>query len=234
MHGIRCVVTGANRGLGLEFTRQLLARGDHVVAACRDPAGAPALAALAAGSGGRLAILALDVADETSRHEFTAALAARFDGLELLVNNAGLLVSGERFGTIEQGAMERSFSTNVAGPFLLAQALAKRLAAGTDARVVNISSGMGSIAALEGFHSPSYSISKSALNMASALLAKALNPLGIGVVTLSPGWARTEMGGRSAPLTPAESVHDMLQTLDRLPGVPAAPFVDHDGTPLRW
>jgi NAD(P)-dependent dehydrogenase (short-subunit alcohol dehydrogenase family) len=223
MRGIRCVVTGANRGLGLEFVRQMLERGDRVVAGCRDPAGAEALAALVAGSGGRLELLALDVSDETIRHEFAAAMATRFEGLDLLINNACLLVSGERFGTDEQGAMERSFSTNVAGPFLLEQALAKRLAAGERARVVNISSSMGSFSGLGGFHSPSYSISMTALNMASALLAQALNPLGIGVVTLSPGWARTEMGGRSAPLTPAESVYDMLQTLDGLAGERSIP-----------
>ena len=70
--------------------------------------------------------------------------------------------------------------------------------------------------------------------MASALLARALNPRGIGVLTLSPGWVRTDMGGSAAPLTAADSVRDLLQVIDRRPGIPAGEFIDHDGTPLRW
>jgi NAD(P)-dependent dehydrogenase (short-subunit alcohol dehydrogenase family) len=232
MTGSRCVVTGANRGLGLEFVRQLLARGDEVLAGCRDPAAATALAAL--DRNGRLQVAALDVADAASRAAFVAAVEARFDGLDLLVNNAGMLVPGERFGAVTQDTLARSFAVNAAGPFLLTQALAPRLAFGRRPRVANISSGMGSIARLEGFHAPSYSISKTALNMASALLAKALNPLGIGVLTLSPGWVRTGMGGESAPLTPERSVAGLLQVIDAAPHLPAGTFLDHDGTPLRW
>lgn len=230
----RCVVTGANRGLGLEFARQLLVRGDRVVAGCRAPARADALAMLARQFPGQLDVLALDVGDEASRAAFAAAVATRVDGLDLLVNNAGMLVSGERFGAIGEAALVRSFAVNAAGPFLLTQALAPALAAGRRPRVANISSGMGSIAALEALHSPSYSISKSALNMASALLARALNPQGIGVLTLSPGWAKTDMGGAAAPLSAAVSVADMLRVIDERPGVPAGEFVDHDGSALRW
>ena len=232
MAAARCIVTGANRGIGLEFVRQLLARGDHVVAGCRDPDAATELTAL--DRDGRLQVVALDVADAGSRARFVAAVEERFDGIERLINNAGMLVSGERFGAVTQDAMARSFAVNAAGPFLLTQALAPRLAAGRGARVASVSSGMGSIARLQGFHSPSYSISKSALNMASALLAQALNPLGVGVLTLSPGWVRTAMGGPSAPLPAAVSVAGMLTVIDTTPGLPAGEFLDHDGTPLDW
>lgn len=231
-NGGNSVVTGANRGLGLEFARQLLARGDTVVAGCREPARATDLQAAAAASGGRLHVLPLDVADAASRDAFVAAMAARMPSVDLLVNNAGTMVSGERFGQVTQDAMTRTFAVNVAGPFLLAQAIAPRFAGG--ARVVDISSSMGSIARLDGFHAPSYSISKTALNMATALLAQALNPRGVGVVAMSPGWVRTAMGGERAPLTPEASVASMLATIAALPGVPAGPFVDHDGTPLPW
>jgi NAD(P)-dependent dehydrogenase (short-subunit alcohol dehydrogenase family) len=234
MTGKRCVVTGASRGLGLEFVRQMLARGDRVVAGCRTPAAADALSALAAAAPDRLHVHALDVADGAGRDAFAAAVGTHFDAVDLLVNNAGTMASGERFGAVAQATMEHAFRVNAAGPFLLAQALAPRLAAGRRPRVVSISSTMGSIAALSGFHAPSYSISKSALNMASALLAQALNPRGVGVLTLSPGWVRTDMGGASAPLSPADSVAGLLRVIDAHPGVPAGDYVDHDGTPLRW
>lgn len=232
MTGRRCVVTGANRGLGLEFVRQLLARGDHVVAGCREPDGAPELQAL--GADDRLAIAALDLGDEASRAAFVRVVEARLPAVDLLVNNAGMLVSGERFGAIAQETLERSFTVNAAGPFLLAQALAPRLAAGARPRVASISSTMASVAMLDNGRAPSYRISKAALNMASALLAQALNPQGIGVLTLSPGWVSTAMGGASAPLTPARAVADLLHVIDTHPGLPAGDFLDHDGTPLRW
>lgn len=232
MAGLRCIVTGANRGIGREFVRQLLARGDTVLAGCRDPDAAAELHAL--DRDGRLQVAALDLADPASLDAFVAAAEARFDGVDRLLNVAGMLVPGERFGAVTQETLVRTFTVNTAGPFLLTQALARRLAAGRGARVASISSGMGSIARLDGFHAPSYSISKTALNMASVLLAHALNPLGIGVLTLSPGWVRTAMGGPSAPLPVETSVAGMLATIDGQPGLPAGDFLDHDGTPLPW
>ena len=228
----RWVVTGANRGIGLEFVRQLLARGAEVVAGCRDPGAADELRGL--DRDGRLQVAALDLADAASRAAFVAAVEARFAGVDRLVNVAGMLIPGERFGAVTQDAMVRTFTVNTAGTFLLTQALAPRLQAGRAARVASVSSGMGSIARLEGFHAPSYSISKTALNMASALLAQALNPLGVGVLTLSPGWVRTAMGGASAPLPVAASVAGMLKVIDTTPGLPTGEFLDHDGTPLPW
>ena len=127
-----CLVTGANRGIGLEFVRQLLARGEHVVAACRHPGKATALNGLAGEHPGRLHVLPLDVAEPKSRanllHELPLVLAEEEDGspgkLDLVVNNAGVLHSGERFGHMEQALLEDSLRTNAIGPFLLSQALA--------------------------------------------------------------------------------------------------------------
>lgn len=232
MPAMRCVVTGANRGIGLEFVRQLLARGDEVLAGCRDPADAAELQAL--DRDGRLQVVALDLADEARRTAFVTAVETRWDGLDRLINNAGMLVSGERFGAVTQDALVRTFTVNTAGTFLLTQALAPRLAAGRAPRVASVSSGMGSIARLGGFHSPSYSISKAALNMASSLLAQALNPRGIGVLTLSPGWVQTAMGGPSAPLPASASVAGMLRVIDGAPGLPAGDFLDYDGTPIPF
>jgi NAD(P)-dependent dehydrogenase (short-subunit alcohol dehydrogenase family) len=122
-----CLVTGANRGIGLEFARQLLARGDRVVATCRQPGKATALNTLAGEYPGRLHVLPLDVADARSRaelvRELPLALGDDAPRLDLLVNNAGVLHSGERFGQVDAAVLEDSLRINAVGPFLLAQAL---------------------------------------------------------------------------------------------------------------
>lgn len=230
----RVVVTGANRGLGLEFTRQLLARGDRVVATCRRPASAEALATLAKTHPDRLQVLALSVDDEASRQAFVQALAGMHDGLELLVNNAGTLERGERFGELRAGVMADTFATNVIGPMMLAQALAPRLSRGLRPRVLNVSSKLGSIASTVSFGTPSYNISKAALNMAGVLMARAMNPMGIGVISASPGWVRTAMGGEGAELSADESVRSMLRLVDEVPGLPAGIFLDRNGETLPW
>jgi NAD(P)-dependent dehydrogenase (short-subunit alcohol dehydrogenase family) len=233
----RCLVTGANRGLGLEFTRQLLARGARVLATCRHPARAQALNQLAGEHPGRLHVLPLDVADPRSH----AALAQEWpllveeparDRLDLLINNAGVLHSGERFGQVTAAQLDDCWHTNASGPFLLTQALAPHLA--DDGKVINLSSGWGSIAKLEAFRTPSYAISKAALNMATALLAHALGERGIVVLALSPGWVRTDMGGTGADLTPAQSVTAMLAVVDAATMVDSGHFLDRHGQPVPW
>ena len=228
----RSIVTGANRGLGLEFTRQLLARGDHVIAACRHPGKASELNHLAGEYPGRLHVLPLDVAEEKSRTAFARELPLVADGIDLLINNAGVLHSGERWGNVSEASLADSLRTNAMGPFLLAQALAPQLADG--ATVANISSGMGSISDDPDFHSPSYRISKAALNMATRMLAKALESRGIPVIALCPGWVRTDMGGSSAQITPAESVSALLQVIDATKPERSGGFFDRFGKPMPW
>jgi NAD(P)-dependent dehydrogenase (short-subunit alcohol dehydrogenase family) len=229
-----CLVTGANRGLGLEFVRQLLARGDRVVATARHPGRASALNALAGEHPGRLHVLPLDVAQDKSRqqlaHELPLVLGD--ETLGLLVNNAGVMHSGERWGHVEPAILEDSLRTNALGPFLLTQALAPRLRDG--GIVANLSSGMGSIADAHEFRAPSYCISKAAQNMATAQLARALAPRHITVVALCPGWVRTDMGGASAPVTSADSVAGLLRVLDGLKPSDSGRFLDWQGTPMPW
>jgi NAD(P)-dependent dehydrogenase (short-subunit alcohol dehydrogenase family) len=229
------LVTGANRGLGLELVRQLLARGDRVVATCRHPGKATALNPLAGEHPGRLHVLPLDVADPKSIAELVRELALLDGGdgpLDLLVNNAGVLHSGERFGNVGAANLDDSFRTNARGPFLLTQALAPSLADG--AKVANISSQLGSIAALGGFGTPSYAISKAAQNMATALLAQALAERGIMVIALHPGWVQTDMGGTGAQVTPAQSVAGLLAVIDGATLADTGRFLDHHGQPMPW
>ena len=229
------LISGANRGIGLEFARQLLARGDHVIAACRHPGKATALNALAGEHPGRLHLLPLDVAEAKSRaslvHDLPLVLGEE-GRIDLLVNNAGVLHSGERFGHIEQAILEDSLRTNAVGPFLLAQALAPLLADGS--RIANISSQLGSIGNTTRFGTPSYDISKAAQNMASVLVARALEERGIVVLALHPGWVQTEMGGANAQVAPADAVIGLLQVIDAATSAQSGSFLDWRGQSLPW
>ena len=230
----RALVTGANRGLGLEFARQLLARGDRVIAACRHPGRATELTALAAAHPGHLHVLPLDVARPASIQELGRETAMLFPALDLLVNNAGVLVPGERFGSVSADDLDSSFRSNAMGPLLLSQMLAPLLAKGTRAKVANLSSVMGSIASVHEFRSPSYAMSKAALNMATALLARALAPSGVSVIALHPGWARTEMGGPQAEVDPRDAVAGLLRVIEALEPAASGSFRDWQGKALAW
>ena len=229
-----CLISGANRGIGLELTRQLLARGEHVIAACRHPGKATALNALAGEHPGRLHVLPLDVADPKSRaslvHDLPLVLGD--DRLDLLVNNAGVLHSGERFGHVEAAILEDSFRTNAIGPFLLAQALAPLLNDG--ARIANLSSVMASIASRGEFRSPSYCASKAAQNMLTVQLAQAVAARGIVVLALHPGWVQTEMGGEHATVPTADAVRGLLQVVDGATPAQSGSFLDWRGGALPW
>ncbi|HET7797795.1 MAG TPA: SDR family oxidoreductase, partial [Nevskia sp.] len=207
----RVLVTGANRGLGLEFAQQLLARGARVIAACRQPGRALKLTELAAAHPGHLHVLPLDLARERSIAGLAHEAGMLTDRLDALINNAGVLVSGERYGELAAKAFAETFATNVIGPLLLTQALTSLLEHGDAARVVNLSSDLGSHADTLAFNTPSYAISKAALNMVTRLTAAELGPRGITVISLNPGWVRTDMGGARAPLAANESVAAMLE-----------------------
>jgi len=232
MTATRTLVTGANRGLGLAFTRALLARGDRVIAACRHPGKASALNALAGEYPGRLHVLPLDIADPRSHAQLTRELPLVCDGIDLLVNNAGVLHSGERFGSVSATHLEDSFRINAMGPLLLTQLLASQLADG--ACVANITSQMGSIANVSRFGTPSYNISKAAQNMVTALLRQALSPRGIVVLALHPGWVQTEMGGSGATITPEQSVEGLLRVIGAATLQESGCFVDWQGDTLAW
>ena len=233
-----CLVTGANRGIGLAFVRQLLARGDRVIATCRHPGKASALNTLTGEYPGRLHVLPLDVASEKSRAELVRELplvcgddpaTARID---LLINNAGVLHSGERFGQLSAAHLDDSFRTNASGPLLLTEALAPALSDG--ATVANLSSALGSIASTSRFGTPSYNISKAAQNMATVLLAHALRDRGIRVVALHPGWVQTDMGGDGAQIAATDSVAGLLQVIDGLTLDDSGRFIDWQGQSQPW
>lgn len=230
----RVLVTGANRGLGLAFVRRLLARGDRVAAACRHPGRAHALTQLAAAHPGHLHVLQVDLARPASIAELARETGLVFDGLDLLINNAGVLPAGERFGAIEADTLDHSFRVNTMAPFLLTQALTPLLAQGERAVVLNIGSAMASLSGVHEFRSPSYAIAKAALNMATRELAHALAPQGVSVLAANPGWIRTDMGGENAPTSPEDAADALLALLERHGPADSGRFVDRDGRDIPW
>jgi NAD(P)-dependent dehydrogenase (short-subunit alcohol dehydrogenase family) len=230
----RILITGANRGLGLEFTRQYLDRGERVVAACRRPGKANELNQLAAAHPGHLHVLAVDMAEPKSVLGLARETGMIWDSLDLLINNAGVLHPGERFGSVEAESLARSFAVNAMGPLLLLQALTPLLAKGEAPRVANISTRLASLTECQRFGTASYAVGKSALNMAMRQAAHGLVEFGITSFLVSPGWVSTEMGGADAELTPAESVASLVALIDRADAAMHGGFFDRKGAVIPW
>lgn len=229
-----CLVTGANRGLGLAFTTELLERGSRVVACCRDPAHADALDALVERHGGRLHVQPLDVGDADAIAALPSVVDRQLKHLDLLINNAGVLTSGERFGNVAADSLATSFAVNASAPLLITQALAPLLALGHQPRVLCITSQLGSIAQASAFRTVSYAMGKAALNMAVKRLAAELAPRGILVLAVHPGWVQTAMGGKQATLPAADSARALLDLARDAGRAQAGHFLAYDGTLLPW
>lgn len=201
------LVTGANKGIGLEIARQLVRRGFRVFLSARDvgrgKAAVRQLQTEAAKAGANVEFLELDVADQTSISRAVQKLRHHRGGrLDVLVNNAAILEDepGETVLDLDPFTLELTLNTNLFGPLRLTQAVADLLAAAPDGgRVVNLSSGLGQLHDMEGEY-PAYSISKTALNALTRQLAAAFRARGqrVSVNTMCPGWVRTDMGGAGA------------------------------------
>ncbi|MCB1559695.1 MAG: SDR family oxidoreductase [Xanthomonadales bacterium] len=229
---LQALVTGANRGLGLALTRQLLEAGHRVIGACRQPGRAAELNHLSGDFPGHLRVLPLDLSSDASIGELAKEAALVAGPIDLLVNNAGILHAGERFGRLASTHLADSFRSNAAAPLLLAQALSPQLAEG--ARIANISSQLGSIANTGRFRTPSYAVSKAAQNMATRLLAAELAPRDIIVLALHPGWVRTDMGGDNADISADEAAAGLLRVIASAGPADSGHFLDWRGEPLPW
>jgi len=235
------LITGAGRGLGLEFTRQLLDAGERVFATIRDPANAPALKALRTDAGDRLQLLQLDVAEPKSIEAMAQELTTRTSTLDLLVNNAGINSKAlpedqrnVRFGTLEPAGIERMIRVNAIGPVLVTQALKDLLAAAGGAKVVSISSWLGSITGKKRGGNYAYCASKTTLNMLTRAMAHDLRNSGIVSMVMNPGWVSTDMGGSKAELTPEQSVMGMLRVVSDLTTDDIGTFKQWNGETQPW
>lgn len=225
------LITGANRGLGLEFARQYAHDGWQVLAGCRLPDQASDLQALAHEIG-RIDILELDV----ERADQIAAIARQLDGrpIDVLINNAGAPGNPARLGELDYDGWLQTLAVNTLGPIRLAEALRDNVAASDQKRIVAISSGLASIAHNTSGGRYSYRTSKTALNAAIRSLAMDLRGRGVIAVVLSPGWVRTRMGGAGAPLGAEQSVDDMRRVIAGLTREDTGAFLNHDGTRIPW
>ncbi len=221
------LVTGANRGLGLEFARQYHAAGWTVVGTARDPGAATELSALG------VRVEALDVTDGAS----VAALVQRLGGLpiDLLINNAGVGIAEQKpLQDVSLDDYEHVLRVNAIGPVRVTQALLPNLRAGAGKRVVSISSGLGSIAGNTSGGYWAYRESKAALDMFMRNLSVELAPEGFTCIAMSPGWVKTDMGGPDATLTPEQSITGMRKVIDGLTPHDTGSFFKYDGSTVAW
>ncbi|KAI8978298.1 NAD-P-binding protein [Trametes punicea] len=229
-------ITGANRGIGLELTKQVLdLPSSTVLAACRNPSKATALNALVRSSGGRVHILALDVTDRQSIRD-SAKAASTFlgeRGIDYLVNNAAINErEWDSAFTLDAEIMQKVFETNVVGPAYIAQVYLPLVEKSEKKTVINVSSELGRLTADFGTRSTSYSIAKAALNMLTYKQQKERPDLIF--IALCPGWLRTDMGGQEAPNDVAVGVAGVVKTVLGLTPEDSGTFYNWKGERLPW
>lgn len=220
------LITGANRGIGLEFAKQYANDGWDVIGTARRPDAATALAETGA------TVVALDVTDSES----VEALVATLDGrpIDLLINNAGVSARAGAIDELDLERAERAIAVNLLGPMRITAALLPNLKEGDRKTVVGISSRLGSIEGNTAGGYYGYRESKTGLNMFMRSLAADLRSDGFTCVVMSPGWVRTAMGGPRAPLSTTDSVNGMRTVIAALTPEQSGQFISHDGERIDW
>ncbi|MDX1571872.1 MAG: SDR family oxidoreductase [Xanthomonadales bacterium] len=223
------VITGANRGIGLELVRQFAPRADRIVACCRNPEAADDLQALATREG-NIVLQQLDVTNETQ----IEALRDRLDNepVDLLINNAG--VYGPRGAATDKDAWHAVLEVNAMAPLAVSRALLDSVAAGHHKIVASVTSKMGSIADNRSGGSYIYRTSKTALNQTMRSFSHDVADRGITVLLLHPGWVKTAMGGPNALIDVQTSVSGMKAIIDRAEPAMSGRFYDYDGSEIPW
>jgi NAD(P)-dependent dehydrogenase (short-subunit alcohol dehydrogenase family) len=232
------LITGASRGIGLELARQYAERGWNVIATARNPAGAPELAALAA----RYPNVAVETLDVTNHAQIDALAAKHRDRpIDVLLNNAGINAdkANARFGEMRYDAYYEAHAVNVVGPVKMAEAFLPNVAASTQKKIINITSGQASIASIRktGGCCLFYRSSKAALNMIMRGLSLELKPKGITVGLISPGFVKTGMtAGVDLPfmLTAAQSAAAVVRVIDDYDLAKSGTFLEQDGSEWPW
>lgn len=226
------LVVGASRGLGLGLVEELAGRGWTVIATLRTEGSGEALRALASESGGRVHIEMCDLEDPAS----IDALAARLAGetLDLLFVNAGISIRLGKAGDATRDDVARIFLTNTVGPIHVAEALLERMRDGTGV-IAMMTSGLGSVSrSFRGGAADLYSASKAALNKLTRSFTLSLGDHKLTVLSISPGWVRTDMGGPSAMLSVEDSVKGIVDVVEQKAGTGEHGFYGHDGQAVPW
>jgi len=227
------VITGANRGLGLELVTQIIQQGDTVIGGVRDPTTASALSALP------VRIHKLDITCDHSIAHFVQRVQDQ--PVDVLINNAGIAHcdpqngrQGKRLKGLERDELLHYYNVNSIGPLLLTQNLIPNLRMGVRKLIVNMSSDLASISMNRAGQWYEYRASKVALNMLTCTLASELKGEGFTCICMHPGWVRTEMGGSDAPLSVTQSVTGMLAALERVTALDNGQFLDYTDSRLPW
>ena len=227
------LITGANRGLGLEFTRQYAAEGWQVLACCRHPEQADALNAMAHRSHGQVRVLTLDVAELDTID--TLAKTLQGTPIDLIINNAGIYPDrNSGFGQIDYDAWMMAFLVNTMAPLKVAEAFLPHLERGQGKLIATVSSKMGSLDDNTSGGCYLYRSSKSAVNMVMKSLSLDLAARGIRAVILHPGWVQTDMGGPNALITPEQSVSGTRRVLEQATSKQSGRFLSYDGSEVPW
>ena len=230
---MRVVVTGANRGIGLELVRQLLARGDEVEALTRDPDRARELHAFRPSHGASLTILPCDVSSDSSVRTYGRARPKQ--PVDVLINNAGIYGTSRGLEHEDTAGMLRILDTNAVGAVRMVKALFQPLRDGRGKKIAHISSSMGSIGENGSGGYYAYRMSKAALNMFSVTLAEEVRQHGLISVVLNPGWVQTDMGGAGAPVPVRDSAAGLLRVIDGLSPADSGKFLDfRAGEEIPW
>ena len=219
------VITGANRGIGLELCKQFLSNGDHVYATYRS-----SLGGLEGIESPHLSIFKLDVRSSIDIEAFASSIEGSVD---ILINNAG--VADGRWQSISEIDMQHAMEVlevNSIAPVLVTQKFESKLKNGS--KIVMMSSLMGSISDCMSGRSYAYRASKTALNMFSIAMKNELTSQGISILIMHPGWVETDMGGPHAPLSVEESVQGIIQRIDEQTLEMTGRYVQFDGTPIEW
>lgn len=228
------LITGANRGIGLEFCRQYAADGWRVLACSRYPEKSDELNKLAAENPELIKVHALDVADHVQIDRLAQFLAD--ESIDLLINNAGIYPDSDKsgFGHTDYAKWMKAFRINTMAPLKMAEAFAAQIARGGQKTIVTITSKMGSIADNSGGGSYLYRSSKAAANMVVKSLAIDLKPLGVTAVVFHPGWVKTDMGGPNAMVSAEQSVSGIRKVIGGLSADDSGKFFGYDGQVIPW
>lgn len=228
------LITGANRGIGLEFVRQYAADGWRVVACCRKPAAAEALNRLAAQYLNQVTVHALDVTDHVQIDQLTQTLSDQ--PIDLLINNAGVYppARGDALGETDYAAWQQAFAVNTMAPLKMTEAFIQQVSRSELKTIVTITSKMGSIADNRGGGSYIYRSSKAGVNIVMKSLSIDLNPQKIIAVVLHPGWVKTDMGGPGALISAEQSVTGMRRVIGNLTLKDSGKFYAFDGKEVPW
>ena len=226
------LITGANRGLGLGFVKSFLAKNVNVICTTRNIPGSKELLECKKKYPKNLQILELDLLGENSENALSDLLSDK--PIDIFINNAGVGNSNQRFGVVSSKPWVEVLKVNLIAPLTVTQSIIENIKKGSDKKIYFLSSQLGSIEDNTSGGMYIYRSSKTALNQVVKSLSVDLKPMGITVISLHPGWVKTDMGGPNAPVSIDESIKGMMKVIDATDIRNTGTFLNFDGQGLPW